>query len=294
MRTAPGALKTYLDAGGNTTLRADLVALTLVDGSTIYRWTTWDRDLVVGGQTYRTVGTLGPLVRRGRYSQSARLSVDTLDLSLIGGAFTIGGLSLGLSAIRGYFDGARVQIDHLIMPAPGDVSLGPISSFFEGRVASVEPRGPDLSLRVKSELEALNVMLPKFLLQPSCGNTVFDVNCGLVKATYTTAATVSGSTSAAITTATAGITGKAAHYYQLGVITFTSGVLSGQTFAVAESIAGALTLALPLATLPSNGDTFSAVPGCDRKRATCATKWAASNLAQFRGYPHIPAAEGGA
>jgi uncharacterized phage protein (TIGR02218 family) len=144
-----------------------------------------------------------------------------------------------------------------------------------------------------SELEALNVLLPKFVLQPACGNTLFDANCGLVRATYTTAGTVSASSSAAITTATAGLTAKPPNYYQLGVLTFTSGALSGTRLAISSSSGGALTLALPLSPLPANGDAFGIVPGCDRKRATCATKFAASNLPQFRGFPHIPAAEGG-
>lgn len=294
MRTLPGALTTYLSAGGNTALRADLLTVTLVDGTTIYRWTTWDRDLVVGGQTYRTAGANGPLVRRGRYSQSARLAIDTLDMSLVGGAFTVGGFSLGLQGSRGYFDGARVKVDHLIMPTPGDVSLGPIASWFEGRVAGISPVGANLELRLKSELEALNVMLPRFLLQPACGNTLFDPNCGLVRATYTSAGTVSGSTSTTISSGTIGIASKPLHYYQLGILIFTSGALTGARLAVADSDgSGTLTLALPLSTLPANGDSFTAAPGCDRKRTTCDTKFAASNLAQFRGYPHIPAAEGG-
>jgi uncharacterized phage protein (TIGR02218 family) len=178
------------------------------------------------------------------------------------------------------------------MPTPGDVTTyGPIASYFEGRVSGVEPVGPRVRLRVKSELEALNVMLPKFLLQPACSNAVYDTNCALVKASYTDAATATGGTTTTVTTATAAVTGKAANYYVLGVVKFTSGALSGVRRSVSVSAAGTITLALPLASAPQVGDTFSIFPGCDRTSSTCNTKF--SNLVHFRGFPHIPSPESG-
>jgi uncharacterized phage protein (TIGR02218 family) len=39
-------------------------------------------------------------------------------------------------------------------------------------------------------------------------------------------------------------------------------------------------------TAPANGDTFNIYPGCDKKQATCSTKFA--NLTHFRGFPYIP------
>lgn len=291
MRAAGGSLITFL-AANNVAHRADLLKVTLVDGSTTYRWTGWDSDLTVGGNLYRSAGANGPLVKRGPFRQSGRLQVDTLDLTLNSQGFTIGGKSLGLLGAQGYFDGARVQLDHLIMPQPGDVSLGTLASFFEGRVSTVEPRGVDLVVRLKSELEALNVALPKFLLQPGCGNALYDANCTLSKAAFTLTGTVSGSTSTTITTASAALTAKAAGYFNLGVLAFTSGALNGVKRAIAGWSGTVFTLAgQPLASLPANGDGISVYPGCDKKSASCTTKF--SNAAHYRGYPHIPKAEGG-
>jgi len=292
VRTAPAGLQAWL-AANNVTHRADLFTLTLVDGTTVYRWTTWPSDLVVSAQTYLSAGAgTAPMVKRGPYSCRGGLAIDTLDLEINGNGYTIGGLSLPLLALRGYFDGARLKVDHLIMPTPGDVTTyGPIASFFEGRVSGVEPVGPRVRLRLKSELEALNVMLPKFLLQPSCANVVYDTNCALVKATYTDAATATGGTTTTVTTATAAVTGKAANYYVLGVVRFTSGALIGLRRSVSVSSGGTITLALPLPSAPVAAVTFDIFPGCDRTSATCNTRF--SNLSRFRGFPHIPSQESG-
>jgi len=292
MMTLPTGLAAWL-AANNVGHSADLLTVTLLDG-TIYRWTTWGNSLVVSGNTYLAYGLgTAPLVKRGPYTRRSRLTVDTLDFDLNGKGVTLGGVAMPLRAVQGYFDGARVQLDVLIMPTPGDVTtFTPISSYFEGRVAFVEPVGPRVRLRCKSELELLSLKLPKFLAQPSCGNVVYDTNCALVKATYTDAATATGGTTATVTTATAAVTGKAAAYYELGVVKFTSGSLSGLRRSVKVSLAGTITLALPLPSAPQAGDTFTIFPGCDRSRTMCNAKF--SNLVHFRGYPHIPTAEGGA
>jgi len=290
MRSAPAAVIAYL-AANNVTARADLYTVTLVDGSTIYRWTNFDTDLVVSGQTYRSYGAAGPLIKRGTYSQNNRLAVDTLDLTLSGRGFLIGGKTLGLLSAQGYFDGARIQVDHLIMPKPGDVSLGPIPSWFEGRVAEVEPIGSGCRMRIKSELETLTTRLPKFLIQPSCSNAVYDTNCALNKATYTDSGTATGGTTTTLTTATGAITGKAANYYWLGVVKFTSGsVLNGLKRAVLSSSGGTITFGLPLPIAPTT-ETFTIYPGCDMTRTMCISKF--SNANHFRGYPHVPTPEGG-
>lgn len=289
MRTN-ATLKAWLDAGNNVSHRADLVTLTTRTG-TSYRWTTSDIPLVVGGQTYGAYGAGAPLVVRGPYRQSARLAIDTLDLTLQGNDFTIGGKSLPRLGVEGFFDGATIQVDHLVMPTPGDVSLGPISSWFAGRVSQVAPQGPNLALRCKSHLESLNVLLPRFLLSASCGNMVYDANCGLDIGDWIDSGTLSGSTSTTITTASAVLTAKAAGYYNLGVLGITSGALAGTRRAVASWSGTVFTLALPLPSLPANGDAITVYPGCDRTRARCNSPFA--NLSRYRGFPHIPAPEKG-
>jgi uncharacterized phage protein (TIGR02218 family) len=292
LRPAPAPLIAFL-AANRQAVRADLITVTLVDGTTKYRWTTAPYDLTVSAVTYSSArGAAGPLITRAGYRQSGRLAVDTLDVVLDGTGFTIGGRTLGALAVSGYFDGARIQIDHLVMASPGDISLGPLVSMFEGRV-NAEPRGRDVVLRCTSELIALNVMTPQFVIAPKCGNQVYDANCALSKAGFTLAGTVSGSTTKTITTASAALTAKAAGYFVLGTLSFTSGALAGVKRAVSAWTGTVFTLSIPLASTPANGDAFTVYPGCDGKRATCADATKFNNLTHYRGYPHAPAAEGG-
>jgi hypothetical protein len=295
MRDAPEALKTFL-LSSNVAWRADLITLTLKD-STVMRLTTADLNLTVGGQTYLAGGgesPVAPMVRRSLVRQSAGLEVDTLDLDLVG-PFSIGGVPLGVLAARGYFDRARVRIDHLIGPTPGDVSLGPIPAWFEGRVSGVEPGGISVHLRLKDERAALNVPLPKTIMQVRCNNVLFDVGCGLSREERTDTGVVAAVTdSTAIEIGGGTVHLGTAHYYDLGCILFTSGPLTGRRAGVAAdgwTYPPALKLAMPLEGLPNVGDTISIIPGCDRARATCDERF--SNLAHFRGFNRLPRPESG-
>lgn len=292
MRSAPAPLIAFLAGGTRIGARADLVTLTLSDGTTTFRWCTWPTDLVVSAVTYTGARDgAAPQVERGPYKQGARLTIDTLDLTLNGQGYTIGSKTLGANAAAGYFDGARVRIDHLIMPTPGDTSLGPIPSMFEGRVASVEPRGPDVVLRLKSELVALNKIVPRFLVTVSCTNAVYDANCALSKAAFTLAGTVSAATTKTIT-AVGAVLAKGAGYFTLGVLTVTTGGVVYKR-AIAGWNGSVFTLQTPLPVTPNAGDAISVYPGCDKKRATCADVTKFNNLSHYRGYPHIPAPESG-
>ena len=264
MKTCSAGLITFLaNATGSTPCwRCDLVTLTLVDGTTVYRWTTADFDVTYGGNTYLAGGGgSAPIIKRGSYKQSSQLTIDTFDVTLCGPfvlTTPLGSQQLGAAALTGYFDGARVRVDHLIGAYPGDTSLGSIDNWFEGPVSQPDPQGADLVLRCKSQLELLNLQLPRFLIGPQCGNAVYDAN-----------------------------------YYNLGVLRMTSGALSGQWRAVADFVfaTSTIVLALPFATAPAVGATFSVYPGCDRSKDTCLNRF--NNQIHFRGYPRIPRPEAG-
>jgi hypothetical protein len=106
-----------------------------------------------------------------------------------------------------------------------------------------------------------------------------------------------------IASTTAAVIARPNSYYNLGVLAFTSGALSGsrravKTFTVSGGTA-TITLTLPFTVAPAAADAFSIYPGCDRSRAACANNNAAirpafNNLSHYRGFPHIPAPESGA
>jgi len=150
-----------------------------------------------------------------------------------------------------------------------------------------------LVLRVKSSLNELNQVLPKFLIQPACGYAVYDVNCGLSRAAFTLTGTASGvPTTTTVPTATAGLTAKAAGYFDLGVLAFTSGTLNGTRRSIQSWAGNVFTLGIPLPSAPAAGDGLSVYPGCHRTKADCGpAKF--NNLVAFRGYPHVPSPEAG-
>jgi uncharacterized phage protein (TIGR02218 family) len=309
MKTAPSGTLAFLNSGARIGFRADLITVTLQDGTTKYRWTTCERSIVSGGNTFLAGdGLNAPIIKASPFKQSSRLSIDTMDLTLTPGGFVIGGKGMGQLAREGYFDGSRIQRDHLVGPDyQTAVANGPIDSLYEGRIGQMSPAGPRFTLRSKSELVALNVMLPRYKLQATCGNVVYDADCGISRAAFTVAGTASGTpTVISIATTSAAVIAKATNWFKLGVLTFTSGALNGTRVDVQGYVlsggTGTFTLAIPLSVAPLAGDTFAVYPGCPRTRAACAAFPNAigvtNNLASlptgaYRGFPFIPNPESG-
>ncbi len=60
-------------------------------------------------------------------------------------------------------------------------------------------------------------------------------------------------------------------YFNLGIITFISGVLEGASMTVSTSVSatGVITTIMPFATAPAPGDDFTIIPGCDKTFGMC-------------------------
>lgn len=276
---------------GNVCWRADCLTVTLV-GGTVYRWTTCDRDLTVGGNTYSRGVVLG------RRERNAFLpEIASVDLSLAS-AYKIGSYTIERLATAGLLDDASVSIISLAGSYPGDVSgAGDPQTW---RVASVEPTAGETKVRLASDVELLsNLKLPRFLWQSSCGHTVYDANCGLTRASWTVSGTVLGSptpTTRTFAASGSGVTSKANDYFNLGTVAFgaatTTVALRNVRMSVADFVTSTdtFTLAMALPAAPVAGDTFTVYPGCTRTLAACT---AFSNLSHYRGFAHIPTTEGG-
>lgn len=285
MKNAPGGFATFL-ASTNAIWRADLYTLTLLDAS-IQRWTTADRNLLVGGNTFLSNGAV---LGRSNTRQTCKLEVDTLDLELAG-TFVLNGKTLMRRSVEGYFDAARLKVDCLVGAYPGDTSIGACGAWFEGPVAGVDPTPQTIRLGVMSELAALNILLPQALIQFNCSHAVYDPNCGLVRATFTLAGSASGvPTTTNVPTTTGVLTAKAAGYFNLGVQVFTSGFLTGVRRAVKTWDGTNFVPQIPWPAAAVAGDTFTVYPGCPRTQPACVNTF--NNLVNFRGFPHLPPAEG--
>jgi hypothetical protein len=294
MMTAPAGVISYLatvPAGGKIAVRADLYTLTLAD-ATVLRWTSSDVNITIGGNTWLSNGAV---LRRTNIRKTSHLEVDNLQIEL-SALVSVSGKTIGLMSLQRAFSGARMKLDHLIGPdLSSALGFGPILAWYEGRVASTRLSQNVVTMTVESDVGALDKqMLPRSVIQPGCAWAVYDPNCKLNKATFTDAGTASGTLSTTqVQSTTAAIIAKAAGFYELGVLKFTSGVQVNQrrsvkTFSVSGGTA-TITLSLPLVAAPANADTFSMYPGCDLKKATCKDKFA--NLVNFRGMPHVPASD---
>lgn len=267
---------------------ADCYTFTLASG-TVYRWTTWDAD--VNGFTHG-----GPILSRTGARFAAGRETSTVDITMGGAGFTLGGVKLTLAAVRGVFYGAKVKIERLFMPAPGDASLGAIP-WFEGYVASVMPSSTEVKLTVKSRQERLNIPMPRRTFQPACGYVLYDSNCGVSRALHmATGATAAGTTSSFLAFTDA----HSDDYWKGGVVTITSGPMAGQTRTAIDhvNIAGVsgVTLDLALPSVPANGTAFEIARGCNKAShnpdgtpGDCIAKF--DNLPRFGGFPFVPKPE---
>ena len=291
---------------------ADLYDLTLTTGQ-VYHLTSWDVGLTAsifnpaaGPFAYTT----GLAIVRGEKSQKVGTDGGQLKLTVSPrfdsplAPVLINGYPITQAARLGILDNAKLQLNRLFMPGPGYVFsgtsvvpgtyTGPDTSAqgngdFLGTIQDVQVGRLKVDLVVDNYLALLgNQQMPRPLFGPGCWHQVYDPGCTLLKATFTVTGHVTAVTDGAHfnTSLT-----QADDYFDLGVITFTSGVNNGFAANVTsfKNASGATVLRYPFPVAPAVSDTFSIYPGCDLQQATCSGKF--SNLAHFGGQPWIPVPE---
>lgn len=287
MKTASPDLIALLNSSTQFRM-ADLFTITLVSG-VVVRYTSADLDIAYGGQTY---SAQGPLIRRGTVRVVKGLEVDTLDLtvsaSASNSAHTLEGAPFIQAALKGSLDGATVLLQRAFMADWGSAPAG-VVVLFSGRVSDVSGSRTEARVVVKSDIELLNIRMPRNLYQAPCLHTVYDSGCAASKSAkqvlgrcFTSPAGSDGRWLKSNRTEPTG-------WFNQGVLTFTSGVNMGVKRTVKTYSGGLFYFALPLPRPPAAGDSFLVYPGCDKTQATCQAKF--NNLARFRGYPYIPIPE---
>jgi uncharacterized phage protein (TIGR02218 family) len=284
MKTASPSFISFL-ASTTQFVMAELYDLTLADGTQLH-YTTFDRDLVVGGTTYLSGP---PNFSRGNVEEAIGLSkVGTLDLEMHAGpADLVEGVPILQKIARGDFDKAQIVVRRLFMDS-GFAQQGTVIRFV-GNIGDLDQLGrTSAKFTCKSKVQELNVKLPRNILQPTCIHTLFDAGCALSKAAFAVSGTVNaGSTvNKLITTLT-----NSDSYFDNGQLLFTSGPNAGHLCAVKtyQHSGGTVFFFMPLPAVTNAGDTFTIYPGCDKTQTTCATKFA--NIANFGGFPYVPAPE---
>jgi uncharacterized phage protein (TIGR02218 family) len=284
--TSPGGVQhnnliTWLQTATEIRM-ADLYTFTLKSGA-VFRYTSWDTNLVVLGNTFLTGP---PNIARSAIEEKLGMDVATLELTIEASlSDTLNGIPVLQAIARGLLDGAGFRIDRLFMDSNSN-QIGTVVRF-SGFIGQVEELTRNTAkLTVNAATAYLSMQLPSIILQPGCTNTLFDTRCGLSKATFANNLTAQAGSSAnkLITTSAQPDT-----YFDNGQLIFTSGPNNGTVKAIRQFTAGVIYFNSPLPFAPNAGDVFTAYPGCDKTQATCTGKF--NNLANFEGFPYVPAPE---
>src|SRR5258708_38526535 len=119
VRPSSGALALLLaNPGGATLWSADLFTVTLSDGSTVYHWTSFDRDLTANAHLF---SSRKPWLQRSKWDVKNTMAVPTMAVLLRALHDSLpGGASLKAQIHNGLFDGATFVLERAYMVNPGD------------------------------------------------------------------------------------------------------------------------------------------------------------------------------
>lgn len=274
-------------------IKAEIYRFDLVDGSTVYL-TNADGLAPVAGQIYNS----DIIIKRGAVTQKVGVEVQSLDLEMTprqdGSPPTFSGFGLLPAVNLGLLDNARVLFSKIFLSSWDDTSPGKVD-WFQGQVNAATAGRFTAQITINSDLQLLNVAMPKNILQTGCIHTLFDAGCGLLASSFQVTGTVSGTPG--VLQFNSNLT-QPNGYFDLGRLTFTSGANNGLKRAIKGYLtaSGQITLIKPLPVAPTAGDTFTVTPGCLKTQAACqntnpAVGPAFNNKARFRGYPYVPVPE---
>jgi hypothetical protein len=228
---------------------ADLYTFTLVDG-TVVRYTSLDQAVKSGGNTFMAGDV--QLVRSNT-SVKLGLEVDTLTIKAYASAGNLlQGVAFLKACMNGALDGAAVLLERAFL-VPGTTLVVGTVLMFSGRVSDIDPITRTMAtIKVKSELELLNIKLPRNVYQPGCLHTLYDSACTVKRANHAVGCIVSsGSSASAVRTDAA----QASGYFDLGAVKFvaylslpgTSGNYASTPDSAALTISGDLDVRVKLA-----------------------------------------------
>lgn len=248
--------------------------VSLRDG-TVFGFTDHDRAIDVDGTEFAPqTGFSASEARR-----SEGLGIDTTDMEGMLSSDRITERDI----LDGRYDGATVETLIVNWREPGEfaalsrATIGKITRADGKFVAELESFGRGLDLVSGRQVRR------------SCDAQLGDARCGVSLEAFTATGEMV-SFDGHDRMVVAGLDAHAAGWFANGVLTWTSGGMSGRSERVVDfrhDAAGTTVVIWPsLSMLPQTGDAFSIVAGCDKRFATCKAKF--GNALNFRGFPHLP------
>ena len=268
MRTIPSAVASHL-AGEVTTL-AMCFAVRRRDGVRL-GFTTADQELHIDGGRYLPGAGLTP----SDIAASRQMNADEMEVIgvLSAQSITDGDLRSGL------YDFAEVEIFLVNWASPSDGRV----TLLHGWLGEATLKNGAFVAEVRGLVQALQQTFGE-VYSPECRADLGDACCRADLSAVTVIASVAAAGTTRAFTATA--LGVADGWYDYGVLRWLTGTNAGRRIEVKRQLGNGIELydAMPLA--PAVGEVFSLSAGCDKRFATCKSKFV--NAANFRGEPHVP------
>lgn len=150
---------------------------------------------------------------------------------------------------------------------------------FKGEVAQVDFRGKgEIQARCQSSFGLGQHTLPKVMLQRICNHRLFDAGCKLGPASWSVDGTITALAQNYVEATWD--TAKANDWFALGQVK-----IGNERRVCTKSVGGRLYINAPFLDAEV-GDAVRARAGCDKRAATCQSKF--DNLANFLGFPYTP------
>lgn len=244
----------------------------LVNG-TVYGFTSFDRNLVVNGVTYRADSGFAA----SAIASNGNLAADNLEMTglLKSTSITEADLQAGL------WDFAAIEVFQVNW---ADLSQGTMK-MRRGTLGEVKVTRQQFMAELRGLAQQVQQTIGQ-IYSPSCRADFGDARCTVALGPLTVTGTITSVTDGR--TFTDSTRAQATGFFNAGLFTFTSGGNAGRSMEIASFTSGGLfVLELPMAFTISIGDTYSARPGCGKSfTADCKTRY--NNVVNFRGEPHVP------
>lgn len=260
------------------TERCQIWKITRRDGR-VFRYTSHDRPVLYGGQTYQSCRSLNPSASENASSLG---SVGNIELT---GIIDDDGISEA-DLYGGLFDDAFVTVD-LITWGAGTETPRRLASGWTGALSQGET---SFNMEVLGSGARLEQQALVQMVTPACRWVFGSTECGVnVEALKVSGAVVSARTRGAFKATLSG--GAGSSQWQNGRVRWTSGANLGQITETktVDFATGEIVLWASPGFLAAPGDTFDVLPGCDFARDGGCTVYA--NTINFGGFPDVPGSD---
>jgi len=266
------ALKSHYAAG--TTTLATCWRATLSDG-TVVAATSLDRDLVIGGVTYKAAQAYNP----SDIDSASELNPDNLEVE----GFLASPSITDSDIHSGRWDFAQVEVFEVnykdLAAGKNIIRMGTLGEVRGGRSKFVA--------ELRGLMQAYTRTIVR-LTTKECIADFGDAKCGIDLAAWTVTGSVGSVAGNRVIADPARI--EALDHFTGGKLTFTSGQNAGLSMEVKRYMPGSIELHEPFYHPIEAGDTYSMHAGCQKRFAEdCKARF--GNQVNFRGFPHLPGAD---